>query len=172
MMKAQTGLLAVVRIVERGPGRSSLFHWMVNNHDRLADGWSRGAVRWPALCKQFEALGLTDRTGKPATAWTAKQTWRRARAAVQAARAQQMTGIRKSSPRPAGKPPRHASEPSRAELPAPVVAPPPSVRVAAPIPAPASSADTMQEIEGPVPPDVAQARIAALQKKLNARSGR
>jgi len=58
--------------------RSSLFWWLVENHQWLLE--QRGLhkrIMWAALCPEFAALGLTDRTGKPPNPKSAKLTWER-----------------------------------------------------------------------------------------------
>jgi hypothetical protein len=172
-MSKRTALKAVLKLVERGPGHSTLFYWMLDNHDALLRVWPRSSIRWSVLCDEFAELGLTDINGKPASEETARITWWRVRKAAQEAKDHQKFGIKPARDRaraPMTQPWRATG--GEAQSQARAVPSPGSVHATAPIPAPASSADTMQEIEGPVPPDVAQARIAALQKKLNARSGR
>ena len=76
----------VLKQLERGQGRSSLFHWMVQHHGQLTRRpWPSHALRWKDLAEALADLGLLDRTGKPASAETARQTWLRARKAVQCA---------------------------------------------------------------------------------------
>jgi hypothetical protein len=49
MTKKRADLKAVLKIVERGPGRSTLFYWMLDNHDDLLRVWPRRSIRWAAL---------------------------------------------------------------------------------------------------------------------------
>lgn len=72
---------AVTGIV-RGPRRSPLFHWMVENHADLARAASSNSLSWSHLCATVQALGLTDVRGKPPSPATARKTWYRARVTV------------------------------------------------------------------------------------------
>jgi len=66
--------------------RSSLFWWMLDNHAWMVEAGGGRRMRWGKLCSHFAALGLTDRTGKPATRGGARQTWLRVRRDIEAAR--------------------------------------------------------------------------------------
>ena len=94
MTKKRADLKAVLKIVERGPGRSTLFYWMLDNHDDLLRVWPRRSIRWAALCAKFDALGLTDTNGKPAKEVTARITWWRVRKEAQEAKDHQKFGIK------------------------------------------------------------------------------
>jgi hypothetical protein len=70
--------------------RSSLFWWLLENHDWMLEEGAGRRFMWTALCPKFAELGLTDRTGKPPGPKVAKLTWERARkekARVEARRA-------------------------------------------------------------------------------------
>ena len=77
---------AMLDAISRGENRSSLFWWMVENHDHIA-GADRSRIHWKTVVARATALGLTDTTRKPYTEDNARQTWRRARASVAKARA-------------------------------------------------------------------------------------
>ena len=94
MTKKRADLKAVLKIVERGPGRSTLFYWMLDNHDDLLRVWPGRSIRWAALCAKFDALGLTDTNGKPAKEVTARITWWRVRKEAQEAKDHQKFGIK------------------------------------------------------------------------------
>jgi hypothetical protein len=76
----------VLREITHSADRSSLFWWMVENHDELANAANGRRLQWTRLCAQFAELGLTDANGNPASEWTARKTWERARRAVAKAR--------------------------------------------------------------------------------------
>jgi hypothetical protein len=74
--------------VNASPSRSELSRWMRRNHDALAARFQGDRkIDWRGLAHVFEQAGLVDRTGKPASAETARKAWERARKAVAAARA-------------------------------------------------------------------------------------
>ena len=78
-MTKRTGLAAILRKIERPADRSTLFHWMVEHHDKLAAAADGNRMVWADLCGSFTAMGLTCRTGQPATPAVARTTWYRAR---------------------------------------------------------------------------------------------
>jgi hypothetical protein len=82
MPRRRAGLKAVIAEITQGADRSSLFWWLVEHHDELVEASRGRRLQWEALCKRFETLGLTDRTGKPASARVARLTWERARKVV------------------------------------------------------------------------------------------
>jgi len=83
MCENQSGLEADLQQLERGAGRSALFYWMVDNHDRLAAAGPAHSLRWRALCAGFRALGLTDAHGRRPSVAAARDTWAKARKTVQ-----------------------------------------------------------------------------------------
>jgi hypothetical protein len=64
---------------EQPYARSSLFLWLLENHDRLLEAAGAKRLEWGRLCSEFERHGLSDATGKPASRRTARQTWWRVR---------------------------------------------------------------------------------------------
>lgn len=70
---------AVVRYLQQGPDRSSLFWWLAENHDALLEANGAKPIRWGPLASHLASFGLTDRDGKPATPETVRQTWKRVR---------------------------------------------------------------------------------------------
>ena len=68
-------------MVARPTIRSSLFWWLLDNHDELveAEAASGLGMRWTEICVQFTELGLADRNGNKITERTAKKTWERVR---------------------------------------------------------------------------------------------
>jgi hypothetical protein len=58
---------------------------MVEHHDELKTTASGRRLQWAALCTRFAELSLTDINGKPASPRTARETWLRARRAVEEA---------------------------------------------------------------------------------------
>jgi hypothetical protein len=63
--------------------RSSLYLWMLKNHDEFAASLAEaGRPNWQAIAEAFGAEGLTDLRNKPPTAEGARQTWFKVRKAV------------------------------------------------------------------------------------------
>lgn len=107
-MTKHSGLKAILRKIERPADRSPLFHWMVEHHDELIAAANGARLIWADLCASFTALGLTCRTGQPATPAVARTTWYRARKLVaqRQARAQRkaLTGMAPRSLMPSASP--------------------------------------------------------------------
>ena len=76
---------AILRTIARGENRSSLFWWMVENHDRIASAAGK-RIYWKGFCEEAAARGLSDANGNAPSIETARTTWRRARDEVAAAR--------------------------------------------------------------------------------------
>jgi hypothetical protein len=148
MSRERKGLRAVLREITHGADRSPLFWWMVEHHDDLAQAAEGRRMRWRVLCEQFEALGLTDVNGKPASERTARATWGRARRAVREARERV---VAKKSAAPKRHYPSRVSRDWR----------PPIVEPSEPTPAASAPA--------PYDPDE---QIARLKRIINSRSGR
>ena len=56
--------------------RSTLYHWMRENHARISEALAdAGRPNWAALAETFAKAGLTDRSNQPPTAAIARQTW-------------------------------------------------------------------------------------------------
>ena len=178
MTKKRAELKAVLKIVARGPGRSTLFYWMLDNHDDLLRVWPRRSIRWAALCAKFDALGLTDTNGKPAKEDTARITWWRVRREAQEAKDHQKFGIKPTRDRarraPVAQPGRAtAGAPSRPATPTAQVSSPGSVgQATAAGPDDPTLDPTRPGLEGKIPREVVEARKAAMRKTLAERSGR
>ena len=86
MSRNSKGLRGVVREITHGANRSSLFWWMVENHDQLASAVGGRHLQWTRLCARFAKLGLTDANGHAPSEQTARKTWQRVRRAVAKAR--------------------------------------------------------------------------------------
>jgi len=177
--KKRADLKAVLKIVERGPGRSTLFYWMLDNHDDLLRVWPGRSIRWAALCAKFDALGLTDTNGKPAKEDTARITWWRVRKEAQEAKDHQKFGIKPTRDRarraPVAQPGRATGvgAPSRPATPTAQVSSPGSVGQAmAAGPDDPTLDPTRPGLEGKIPREVVEARKAAMRKTLAERSGR
>jgi hypothetical protein len=70
-------------------GRSSLYRWLAENHDGIAEAASRGRVLgWSELARDFAAPGLLDGSGKPPSTQSARKTWSRVKADIARARAE------------------------------------------------------------------------------------
>jgi hypothetical protein len=140
---------AILRTIARGENRSTLFWWMVDNHDRIEAAAGR-RIHWKGFCAEAAARGLTDATGKAPTERTARETWYKARLEIAAAREREAAA---SATRRVGrKPPSRLPKDWR---PAAFAAPGP----AAPRPAPADDYDQ-------------EKAMAALRRIMNERSGR
>ncbi len=103
MGKCRTGLDDVLKNIVEGPQRSTLFYWLVEHHDEIAQAAAGRSIRWEPLRVRFAELGLTDGDGKPATAETSRLTWFKVRKEVLKHRTLRATGM---LPRPAATPPR------------------------------------------------------------------
>lgn len=67
--------------------RSSLYRWMVENHDTFADVLRKaGRPNWEALAKTLGEQGLFDAGNKPPSEETTRQTWWKVRKAIKARR--------------------------------------------------------------------------------------
>jgi len=119
-MRQQNSLKSVLKLVERGGGRSTLFYWMVDHHDQLMSAWSTQSVRWAPLCARFQELELTDGKGAPPSVHCAMVTWRKVRRAVQKARTE-MASAKKS---PARAPAQRLARSTATPPPAPPSCPP------------------------------------------------
>ena len=95
MGKNRSGLGAVLRDIARGPGRSSLFHWLYDSHDEIVQASLGRRIRWKPIAAHASRLGLTDGDDKPPTAERVRQTWFGVRREVAKQRA-----LRASAPRP------------------------------------------------------------------------
>ena len=82
MTRQQPSLKTVLSEIAKPDDRSNLFWWLVEHHDEIVAAANGRRMRWRRLCVRFAELGLTDRTGKPATEKVARLTWFRARQEV------------------------------------------------------------------------------------------
>ena len=80
---------AVVSAITKSSDRSPLFWWLKDHHDEIVAAAAGKRLQWESLRAQFEEAGLTDLTGKPPTAKTAKVTWQRVKQTVAQERARQ-----------------------------------------------------------------------------------
>jgi hypothetical protein len=117
---------AILRTIERSEQRSSLFWWMVENHDGILRASERQRINWSAFCAQATKRGLRDTRGQVPSERNARETWRQARRAVAEARAAEAV---KPSPRPGSIYPSRISKDWRPPIvpPAPVFQPPAQV---------------------------------------------
>jgi hypothetical protein len=79
MSKKRQDVQDVIDYLLQGPNRSSLFWWLVDHHDELAEAAGTKPIRWGPLAVRLASYGLTDRENKAATPETVRQTWKRAR---------------------------------------------------------------------------------------------
>jgi hypothetical protein len=78
--------------------RSTLYHWMRENHARISEALAdAGRPNWEALAETFAKAGLTDRSNRPPTAAAARQTWHKVRTAL----VKQQTAVPTNRPRTA-----------------------------------------------------------------------
>jgi len=75
MRTNKRGLRAILREIEHGPERSTLFWYMLDNYEDLSRSAARTRIRWVPLSERFAALGLLDGQGKTPTAENARLTW-------------------------------------------------------------------------------------------------
>jgi len=177
MGKCRTGLDDVLKDIVEGPQRSTLFYWLVEHHNEIAQAAAGRSIRWEPLRIRFAELGLTDGDGKPATAETSRLTWFKVRKEVLKHRTLRATGM---LPRPAATPPRppanwmppgltqqNAASPSGGVHQDGQSAALPAVLPSQQQPAPPPSAEAPQGSSRPVP-----GSIEAIREMLNLRSGR
>lgn len=149
------GLRAILKAIEHGPERSSLFWYMLDNHEDLARAAARTRIRWAPLAQQFAALGLLDGDGKTPTAENARRTWWNFRKEVAKRKAED----------------RHDAEPTIQPSRLPVTwrpqpaTPPPSSRA---VVQPRSSPATVFDNRDPSPEEL----LVGLRRVINERSGR
>lgn len=149
------GLRAILREIEHGPERSTLFWYMLDNYEDLSRSAARTRIRWVPLSERFAALGLLDGQGKAPTAENARLTWWNVRREVAKRQAQHR---QQAAP---------AVAPSR--LPAtwrPQAATPPPSRLA--VSQPASGPATAGTTEDRTPDEL----VAGLRRVMMERSGR
>ena len=82
MTRKRPGLPAILEHLKQGPERSSLFWWLHEHHDELMAASAGRRIRWEQIAERLADLGLSDRTGKAASAASARQTWLRVRKLV------------------------------------------------------------------------------------------
>ena len=87
MSADKRSLKGIIKKIERGAGRSSLFWYLLENHDDLLRAATGTRILWGPLCEQFAADGLRDAEGKPPSPETARMTWWRVRREVAKRRA-------------------------------------------------------------------------------------
>ena len=75
MSASRRGLKAIIKKIEHGAERSSLFWYMLDHHDEFARAATGTRIRWAPLCEQFAADGLLDGEGKAPTPANARITW-------------------------------------------------------------------------------------------------
>lgn len=154
---------AAVSAIERGPGRSTLFYWMVDNHEELSGAALAKPIRWAHLCNTVHALGLTDTEGNPPSPAMARKTWYRARLVVR--RQQSARQALASAPVVRMLPPTHSQSPAGWQ---PAYATPRSSPQPQPLPPPAdTTAETEAEAEAR-----ADANIARIQRHIDEAAGR
>jgi hypothetical protein len=108
--------ITVARLTEAAMRRrSSLYVWMLENHDSFKDVIAK-AVRpnWHALAEAFAEEGETDADGNKPTAECTRQTWWKVRKVVAARQvAQAKRQQTRSATRPADKPSAQTVQPDR-----------------------------------------------------------
>jgi hypothetical protein len=87
-------LQRVLASLQRNEKRSPLFRWLAEHHDEILEAVSGERIDWATAAESFKQAGLTDATGKPATAKIARATWYKVRRWVATQRAHEQ------SPRP------------------------------------------------------------------------
>lgn len=154
-MKAnKRGLRAILRDIEHGPERSTLFWYMLDNYDDLARSAARTRIRWAPLSQRFAALGLLDGEGKAPTAENARLTWWNVRQEVAKRQAEA----------------RHKAEPTiqPSRLPATWKPTPVEPTPARAMPRPVPSTNTNSAPAAPRElPEAARATLAALDSQLD-----
>jgi hypothetical protein len=104
--------------------RSSLYVWMLENHDTFAGVVAKaGRPNWSALAEAFGNQGYRDSDDKPPSAEGTRQTWWRVRKMVQARQAK--AAQRAAAPTPVRPTPRPVSQPKPQSTPTSTTAPSP-----------------------------------------------
>lgn len=111
-----------IRLAATKERRSTLYRWMLANHDEFAAMVAdAGRPNWQALAQAFADEGLRDLRENPPTSEGARQTWFKVRTAVQKERAKKpKQGPAQVSAGTTVKPPPAASLTSPDPTPAPV----------------------------------------------------
>ena len=94
---------ATLRQVGQSSERSSLFYFMLDQHDALIAGAKGRKMRWSELCVTFEQLGLTNQHGDTANELTARMTWYRVRKEIIRLRAYEAAQARLPAKPPAAR---------------------------------------------------------------------
>ena len=79
MANRKRGTKAILKTIERSEQRSSLFWWMVENHDDILAAANGKRILWQPFCAKAAADGLTDTKGQPACERAAREAWQQAR---------------------------------------------------------------------------------------------
>ena len=162
-------LTRVLRAMKTGEyvGRSDVYRWLRKRHARIAEARKKHNPSWVGVAQEIAAAGIVGRDGKPPTNATVSKIWKRVCHDIASEAVQRSTGV----PLPKGNR-THAPATWRPEQ----VPAQPARQPAQPTPSgPASpdrTAGTMPGVRGPVSDDVVEARLAALRRTLDERSGR
>jgi hypothetical protein len=172
MKTKRAGVRSILNQVRQRDDRSSLFHFMVEHHDRLVGEAAGGKFIWPKLCLTFAALGLTNQKGEPTNEETARKTWQRARREVAEKRTRvaraALTGLAPRSLMPSASP--GARTPiENTRLPSSTA---PETNTASAIPLPNIGSDASARAGGPISDEQVAAKKARMMRTLAERSGR
>ena len=113
------------RVSENSRPRSTLFWWLVAQHDALLEAIDGNQMGWTSLCETIARLGLTDTKGNLPTKRNARETWLQARKYVAKRRSAKFVAATPVQPSrlPAAWQPTRASEPASPRMPPPLLPP-------------------------------------------------
>jgi hypothetical protein len=105
MARQKRDTKALLGIIGRNKLRSSLFWWMVEEHDKILAAANGEKMEWRSFCAEASKRGKTDTRGRQPTEGNARETWRQARKYVAETRA-----VNAAKPPPAVHPSRIAKD--------------------------------------------------------------
>jgi hypothetical protein len=79
--------------IKRGPDRSPLYWWLVEQYHELTGDGSSRRQDWTDHCKRMARLGVVDANGKPPNIEAARKAWQVVRKEVAAERARRLAPI-------------------------------------------------------------------------------
>jgi hypothetical protein len=88
---------------------SPLAEWMDTHHAQATQILSQAHADWLVVAEVFRAFGITDQTGKPPTAESARETWKRVEARRRAGMKLRPVRPPDAHPAPPGPIPSHAA---------------------------------------------------------------
>lgn len=164
MARKKRDTKAILKTIAQSERRSSVFWWMVEQHDEIIENSKREPIDWRSVCADLAKRGFVDTRGKPATEANARKTWQRVRKHVAAARESQAAEPQR---------PVHPSRVDKAWRPANAPPPPAEATPLLPPVGPQNESVSIRKKSShdkkPYDPEAALARLDRI---INERSGR